>query len=123
MQFEPNTPIWLQVAAEIKRDIITGKAPPGSRLPSGRDMALQYKINPNTAARVYQELEQEGVCETRRGLGTYVAEDSEMPQRLRMQMARDLLQTYLEGMRRLGFTPEESARMAATEKENTHAGE
>ena len=72
MQFDPMTPIWLQVMTAIQTDIVTGKRQPGEKLPGGRDLALEFSINPNTAARVYQELEKEGLCETRRGLGTFV---------------------------------------------------
>ena len=75
MQYDPNTPIWLQVMTLLKTDIVTGKSAPGSKLPGGRDLALKYTINPNTAARVYQELEKAGLCETRRGLGTFVTKN------------------------------------------------
>lgn len=71
MQFDPMSPIWLQVMTALKTDIAVGKRLPGEKLPGGRDLALAFSINPNTAARVYQELEKEGLCETRRGMGTY----------------------------------------------------
>ena len=58
MQFDPMIPIWLQVMEDLEVGIITGKHPPGSKLPGGRETAVQYGINPNTAARVYQEREQ-----------------------------------------------------------------
>ena len=76
MNYDPMTPIWLQVATQIKQQIVTGVLPPGAKLPGGRDLAVQYGINPNTAARIYQEMEREGVCETKRGLGTFVTEDT-----------------------------------------------
>ena len=52
MQYDPNSPIWLQVMTAIKTDIVTGRRPPGEKLPGGRELAVQYTINPNTAARV-----------------------------------------------------------------------
>ena len=61
MQFDPNSPIWLQVMTAIKTDIAAGRIKPGDKLPGGRELAVTYSINPNTAARVYQELEKEGV--------------------------------------------------------------
>ena len=57
MQYDANSPIWLQVMNLIRMDIVTGKRAPGEKLPGGRDLAVQFSINPNTAARVYRELE------------------------------------------------------------------
>ena len=64
MDFNPMMPIWLQVVTAIKHDLVCGIIQPGSKLPGGRDLAVKYSINPNTAARGYQELEKEGICET-----------------------------------------------------------
>ena len=121
MKFDPNRPIWLQVMAEIRNEIVTGDKPPGSKLPGGRDLALIYGINPNTAARVYQELEKEGLCETRRGLGTFVTEDAARIAALRSEMAREAVREFLGRMSRLGIAPEEVARMMRNEEENNHA--
>ena len=121
MKFDPNRPIWLQVMAEIRNEIVTGDKPPGSKLPGGRDLALIYGINPNTAARVYQELEKEGLCETRRGLGTFVTEDAARIAALRSEMAREAVREFLGRMSRLGIAPEEAVRMIRNEEENNHA--
>ena len=66
MQYDPNRPIWLQVMNRIKTDIVTGRRAPGEKLPGGRDMAVEFSINPNTAARVYKERESEALVETLR---------------------------------------------------------
>ena len=121
MKFDSNRPIWLQVMAEIRNEIVTGDKPPGSKLPGGRDLALIYGINPNTAARVYQELEKEGLCETRRGLGTFVTEDAARIAALRSEMAREAVREFLGRMSRLGIAPEGAARMIRNEEENNHA--
>ena len=68
MEYNSSLPIYLQAANSIKQDIVTGKLSPGARLPSVRDLAVEYTINPNTVSRVYKELEMEGVCFTRRGI-------------------------------------------------------
>ncbi len=108
MQYDPNIPIWLQVMTRIKTDIVTGKSPPSGKLPGARDLALAYSINPNTAARVYQELEKEGLCETRRGLGTFVTADAGRVKALRDEMARKAAEDYLTRLSLLGFTREEA---------------
>ena len=51
MEFENNIPIYIQVINQIKKDIITGKLPMGVKLPSTRELAVLYHINPNTAGR------------------------------------------------------------------------
>ena len=68
MEYNSSLPIYLQVANLIKRDIVTGKRELGEKLPSVRELAVSYTINPNTVSRVYKELETEGVCFTRRGM-------------------------------------------------------
>lgn len=75
MEFDKNTPIYIQIMFEIKRRIGTGILSPGSKLPSVRELADELKVNPNTIVRTYQELEREGVTETRRGMGTFVVEN------------------------------------------------
>lgn len=97
-------PIYLQVANLIKRDIVTGKRELGEKLPSVRELAVSYTINPNTVSRVYKELETEGVCFTRRGMGTFVTEDSEKVKNMKEEMAGTLIHEFLEGMQQLGFT-------------------
>ena len=47
MNFDPMTPIWAQVATHLKQRIVTGELPPGSKLPGGRDLALEYGIKRN----------------------------------------------------------------------------
>ncbi|MBP3881456.1 MAG: GntR family transcriptional regulator [Lachnospiraceae bacterium] len=111
MKYISSVPIYLQVVNSIKEKIITGELSPGDKLPSGRELALQYTINPNTAARVYQTLEQEQVCFTRRGLGTFVTEDGERIRLLREEMAGTLVRQFLEGMKRLGITEDEVMEM------------
>ena len=104
MNYSTSVPIYLQVMDSIKEKIVTGKIPPGEKLPSGRDMALQYTINPNTAARVYQMLEQEQVCFTRRGLGTFVTEDQDRISRLKQEMAEKLVREFLSGIAKLDMS-------------------
>lgn len=107
MEFDNNIPIYVQVINDIKKDIVSGVLPLGEKLPSGRDLALKYKINPNTANRIYKELEMEEICFTKRGLGTYVTEDGKKVKSIREEMASTLVDTFLDGMKNLGYTKEE----------------
>lgn len=107
MKFNNNIPIYIQVVDDIKKDIVNGELKMGEKLPSGRDLALKYKINPNTANRIYKELEAEEICFTKRGLGTYVTEDSDKVKEIREEMAGSLFRSFFEGIRKLGFSREE----------------
>ena len=118
MNFDPMTPIWLQVATRLKQQIATGTLPPGAKLPGGRDLAIQFAINPNTAARIYQELEREGVCDTRRGLGTFVTERADKICALRAEMAQQALKRFLTDLSGLGMGPEDAIQLIQKE-ENT----
>lgn len=66
------TPLYAQLTRAIQFAIATEKLRIGEQLPTVRQMAVDLKINANTVARVYAELERTGVLETRRGVGTFV---------------------------------------------------
>ncbi|MBR6028135.1 MAG: GntR family transcriptional regulator [Clostridia bacterium] len=121
MQFDPIAPIWLQVMARLETEIVTGQAPPGSKLPGGRETALRFGVNPNTVARVYQELERAGLCETRRGLGTYVTADTERIGEARASLAREAAERYIRRLRELGIDRAEAVKWIL-EEESRDAG-
>jgi GntR family transcriptional regulator len=66
-------PIYRQVMDQISRAVAAGVLVRGEQLPSVRELAAQLLLNPNTIARVYRDLEREGLVETRRGEGTYIS--------------------------------------------------
>ena len=119
MEYNASYPIYLQVLEDIKKNIVTGRIMPGEKLASVRDMAVEYKINPNTATRVYQLLEEEGICHTRRGLGTFINEDSDMVAELKNQMAKKMIIYFLKNMWQLGFSTKEISEMVIAEGEET----
>ena len=121
MDYDPMSPIWLQVVNRIKGSIVTGAIGPGEKLPGGRDLALQFSINPNTAARVYQELEREGLCETRRGMGTYVTENRETISALRAQMASEAADRFFRDLAALGMDHDDAIRFLNERKDTDHA--
>jgi GntR family transcriptional regulator len=66
------TPIYAQLERGFRAAIAAGRLRPGDQLPTVRQLAVQLRINANTVARVYADLERSGVLETRRGVGSFV---------------------------------------------------
>jgi GntR family transcriptional regulator len=101
-------PIYAQVVAQARAAIAAGELRAGDALPSVRQLAAELRVNPNTVAQAYRELEHEGLTYVQRGQGTFVAEVG--PQRLageRTRVARALVERMLHDAFRLGLTPAE----------------
>jgi GntR family transcriptional regulator len=67
-----RTPIYAQLDRGLRAAIATGRLTAGEQLPTVRQLAVDLRINANTVARVYAELERAGIIETRRGIGSFV---------------------------------------------------
>jgi GntR family transcriptional regulator len=67
-----RTPIYAQLERAFRAAIAAGRLQPGDQLPTVRQLAVELRVNANTVARVYAELERAGVFETRRGVGSFV---------------------------------------------------
>ena len=75
IQIQPgNQPIYQQIVDQIRFRILSSQLKSGDELPTIRGLAESLKVNPNTIARAYRELEHEGLVEKRRTTGTFVAE-------------------------------------------------
>ena len=68
-----RTPIYAQLDRGLRASIASGRLRPGDQLPTVRQLAVELRINANTVARVYAELERSGVIETRRGVGSFIS--------------------------------------------------
>src|SRR5262245_38689814 len=67
------TPIYAQLERALRAAVATGRLRPGDQLPTVRQLAVELRVNANTVARVYGELERGGVIETRRGVGSFIS--------------------------------------------------
>ena len=104
------TPLYHQLERAIKFAIATGRLGVGDQLPTVRQLAVDLRINANTVAKVYTELERTGVVETRRGVGTFVkARHFEAArEKDREHELRELEDHFLSGIAHLGFSAEEA---------------
>jgi GntR family transcriptional regulator len=69
-----GVPIYLQIETQLKHAIAAGALKQGDALPSVRKLASELRVNPNTVARTYQNLERDGIVRTVPGGGTFVAD-------------------------------------------------
>jgi GntR family transcriptional regulator len=100
------TPIYAQLDRSIRAAIATGELEQGAQLPTVRQLAVDLAVNANTVARVYAQLERDGILETRRGVGTFVRE-SPSPQAARAHRERELrelIRRFVGDAALLGFT-------------------
>lgn len=103
-----DRPVFLQIMEKLKLDIVTGIYQPGDKLPSVRDLAGEAAVNPNTMQRAFSELEREGLVHAQRTNGRFITEDIAMINQLKEQMALDAISKFLDSMRQLGFSGEET---------------
>ena len=105
------TPLYHQLERAIRFAIATGKIAVGDQLPTVRQLAVDLRINSNTVAKVYLELERSGVVETRRGVGTFVkARHFEATRdKDREREMRELEDHFLERAAHLGFSAKKAA--------------
>lgn len=101
--FSNNRPIYLQLVEQLELYIVSGKIPPGSKLPSVRDLALVSKVNPNTMQRALAELETLKLIYTERTTGKYVTTNEKLITKYREKFANDQVKSYLNAMKKLGF--------------------
>lgn len=105
--FDNNTPIYLQLVASLKKDIISKRILPGSKLPSVRDLALILRVNPNTIQKALTELEDLKLIYTERTNGKYLTKDVALISKYREEYASCLSKEYLLQMKDLNFSKEE----------------
>jgi len=99
-----RTPIYRQLVAQVREAVARGRMKPDERLPSVRDLSRQLVINPNTVARVYTELERDGVLNTRPGLGVFVAQPkNDLTKRARKDRLTAVIDGFLTEAVHLGF--------------------
>ena len=106
---ESKVPIYIQVEEQIRSLIAAGQLQPGDQLPTIRELAADLRVNYNTIARIYLDLDRDGVITTQRGRGTFVAgvPDEEQMARMRQGKLQVIVRSALDEARTLGYAPGE----------------
>lgn len=102
MKFDENIPIYLQVVDILEQRIASGYYQPEEKLPSRRDVAEHYRVNPNTIQRAFKEMEDRGFIVTEDKQGSYVTKHQEKIQKLKDRLIQQATEDYLNQLQGLG---------------------
>lgn len=102
-----NMPIYVQIMNSVKGAIAAGELKPAERVPSVRELAQEFEVNPNTMQRALNELEREGILVSERTSGRFVTKDRELIDGLRKRMAEETADNFRREMAALGYSDEE----------------
>lgn len=110
MKFNESTPIYMQIIQKIKADIVSGRLKGGDKMPSVREFSENFKVNPNTVQRVFQELEREGITYSQRGIGTFIVEGDDILKELKDTQAQRYTERFVDEMKELGMNKEDISK-------------
>ncbi len=103
-----DRPIFIQIIERIQTDIICGVYKPGDKLPSVRELAQEASVNPNTMQKALSELERTGLVYSQRTSGRFITEDTAMIENLKSELAKEIIEQFLDRMKKLGIQKEEA---------------
>ena len=100
-KLNPDRPVYVQLIERITTDIIAGIYPPGSKLPSVRDLAQTAGVNPNTMQKALSEMERTNLVYSQRTSGRFITEDLSMIDDLKTELASEQIKEFLEKMEKI----------------------
>ena len=108
LDYANGVPLYRQIIQQIELAVLSGRLKPGSRLPTIRSLAIELRINPNTIAKAYNELEIRGLVNTQVGSGTFISDKK--PDISEIEKKNNIMKIVNHFMRELdalGISPEE----------------
>lgn len=118
IDFSSPLPIYRQLIYLIKMEILSGRLNDGDQLPPIRELAKILKLNPNTVAKAYYALEEEGFIESKRGSGNWVNYKKANLDSLRKGMIEDEFKSFLERVFSLGASLEDIKKLIKRYSDN-----
>jgi len=107
-----GVPVYRQIIQWVEYNMSIGKFKPGEKLPTVRQLAVDLKINPNTVAKAYNELEIRGFVNTQVGFGTFISEKKiDISAIEKMQKAEKICSQYLIQMNEIGINKDECIKL------------
>lgn len=119
---ESRVPIYAQIVEQIETQIAVGQLSPGDQLPTIRQLATDLRVNFNTVARAYLELERKELISTQRGRGTFIADNFEEQALVEMRNEKMelVIGTVLEELYNLGYSHQEVEQTFRQKLEKTY---
>lgn len=106
-QFNSREAVFIQIANKLRCDIVGGKYPPESQVPSVRQLAYEAAVNPNTMQKSLTLLEEEGLLISRGTVGRFVTSDADVLRAAGDKMRREAVRNWLFEAEMIGLSPEE----------------
>jgi GntR family transcriptional regulator len=108
LDLKSGVPFYKQVILQVEMAIVDGRLENGDQLPTVRSLAVALKINPNTVARAYNEMEIRGIVNTQQGTGTFISDKKiELTDVEKEKILAELTRPFLSNARAYGFTLDE----------------
>jgi len=103
-----GVPYYKQIILQVELAIAGGRLTTGDQLPTVRALAVDLKINPNTVARAYSEMEIRGIVDTQQGTGTFINQKKLALQEVeREQVLEKLVRPFILRALESGYSPQE----------------
>ncbi len=103
-----GVPVYRQIIQQIEYNMSIGKLKPGEKLPTVRSLAVELKINPNTVAKAYSELEIRGLVNTQVGFGTFITDKKiEISEIEKKKKIDDICSKFIIELSEIGISKEE----------------
>ena len=124
LDFRSSQPIYEQIISQYKYMTLQGYLKPGDAIPSVRKLAIQLEVTPGTVTKAYRIMESQGMIETLRGKGTYIAavpdkiKNEEVIRKVTNQLKEDCMELIYQGMKQ-----EEIVHLIEEILENLQGGE
>jgi len=101
MEFNVNNrePVYLQVVRNFKQKIAKGLLEAGQEIPSRRELAVQFNINPNTVQKAYKEMEEQGLITTERNFPSKVTTDSNILNGVRNELIMEAVNEFVDSIK------------------------
>lgn len=116
-KFAGDRPVYQQIMENIRGAVLRGELPPGGRVPSVRELAMQAQVNPNTMQRALTELEREGLLVGGGTSGRTVTKEETVLEAMRQQVLEALARECVEKFKVFGISPAQAAEIMLQVKE------
>ncbi len=106
-QFNGTQAVYIQIADKLRRDIVGGKYPPDTQVPTVRQLAFDASVNPNTMQRALSLLEEEGLLISRGAMGRFVVSEPCILENARKKICIETVNRFCSEAKALGLSRSE----------------